>query len=83
MGERLHGLTVAHPIEFEVGKLSSKSNTRPSLSGAEAAPGGDIPPAAWNGFTLAVNVGDRALVDEAYGAAIASGARSGRCADRT
>jgi uncharacterized protein len=46
------------------------------LLGAEAAPGGDVPPAAWNGFTLAVNVGDRALVDEAYGAAIASGARS-------
>jgi uncharacterized glyoxalase superfamily protein PhnB len=46
------------------------------LLGAEAAPGCMAPPAGWNGVTLAVNVGDRSLVDAAYAAAVASGARS-------
>ena len=46
------------------------------LLGAEAAPGSAAQPAGWNGVTLAINVGSRTLVDEAYRIAVASGARS-------
>jgi uncharacterized protein len=46
------------------------------LLGAEAAPGCAAPPPGWNGVTLAINVGSQTLVDEAYHAAVASGARS-------
>ena len=42
----------------------------------EAAAGADLPEAGvWNGVTLAVNVADRAAVDDAFAAAVAAGAR--------
>jgi uncharacterized glyoxalase superfamily protein PhnB len=40
---------------------------------AEAAPGESQPGAAWNGVTLAVNVGSRASVDAAYATATGAG----------
>lgn len=46
------------------------------LLGVEAAPGHAAPPPGWNGVTLAINVGSRAAVDEAYRAATEAGARS-------
>jgi len=43
---------------------------------AEAAPDLPLPePGAWNGVTLAVNVGAREDVDQAFVAAVAAGAR--------
>jgi uncharacterized glyoxalase superfamily protein PhnB len=44
------------------------------LLGAEAAPGCAVPPVGWNGVTLAINVGNQTLVDNAYRAAITAGA---------
>jgi predicted lactoylglutathione lyase len=47
-----------------------------ALLGAEAAPGeAVVEDGAWNGVTLAVNVADRAAVDEVFAAAVDAGAR--------
>lgn len=60
--------------QFDVGRVRLALYPL-DLLGEEAAPGCDPPGSDWNGITLAINVGSRALVDEVFRTAIASGAR--------
>jgi uncharacterized protein len=46
------------------------------LLSAEAAPGEELPQSSWNGVTLGINVATAQAVDDAFGAALAAGARS-------